>query len=114
MNSNFSPSDYATLSFDANWHLMSIPNMMVEPQYHMPAAPMPPVAPTPYLPPRNAYGPPSTGPHTPLTMTSPIPPTHPLSSLSSKSSDGPQIRLNPLVMKPNLSHSLPVTTPFKK
>jgi ubiquitin thioesterase protein OTUB1 len=54
-----------------------------------------------------------------IPATSPPPPRMsgpppPMSSLPSRSSDGPQIRLNPLVMKQNLSHSLPVTTPFKK
>jgi ubiquitin thioesterase protein OTUB1 len=53
-----------------------------------------------------------------IPATSPPPPRMsgpppPMSSLPSRSSDGPQIRLNPLVMKQNLSHSLPVTTPFK-
>jgi ubiquitin thioesterase protein OTUB1 len=114
--SNYLPTDYTTLSFDANWHLMSIPNLMVDPSFHLGATTMAPVTPPTYLPPpsRNMYYSPTPSPQTPSPMTSPLPTTHPLGSMSNKSSDGPQIRLNPLVMKPNLSHSLPVTTPFKK
>lgn len=43
------------------------------------------------------------------------PPPPPVSSLPRRTDDGPQIRMNEYVMRPNLSHSRPVTTtPFKK
>ncbi|OXV09308.1 hypothetical protein Egran_02930 [Elaphomyces granulatus] len=150
MTSQYIPWEQAALSFDANPHLMAIPNLTADP-FFLGSAPMTPAAvPAPYLPStRNVFYPstqppqsqprpqsqsptepqtqPETQPQTqgqgqpqpqppPSTMTSPsISPTqtHPLTPLPSKCSDGPQIRLNPLVMKPNLSHSLPVTTPFK-
>ncbi|MBW0583760.1 hypothetical protein O181_123475 [Austropuccinia psidii MF-1] len=65
-------------------------------------------------PPQHEFYSPSLSPSVSTTVSSPTSSNLPLSPVQSKPSDGPQIRLNPLVMKPNLSHSLPVTTPFKK
>lgn len=140
MASNYSPWDQGALSFDVNSSLMSIPNLMMDPAFGMAAAPMssdpttsstissPPPPPSPYrMPsPQEVYQSPNmpTSPHpTPVPVSSPpataapsrmAGPPPPMSSLPNRTSEGPQIRLNPLVMKPNLSHSLPVTTPFKK
>ncbi|KAJ5623116.1 hypothetical protein N7490_011721 [Penicillium lividum] len=88
-------------------------------------SPMPSVSPAPLSsyrvsPPQEMYQSPMQS-HTPIPPMPPVsspPPVlpsapPPMTALPSRSSDGPQIRLNPLVMKPNLSHSLPVTTPFK-
>ncbi|OJJ34172.1 hypothetical protein ASPWEDRAFT_173594 [Aspergillus wentii DTO 134E9] len=123
MTSNYSPWDQGAFSFDVNSSLMSIPNLMVDPSFALAPAPMPPAPPSPYrVPsPQEVYQPPiqSPPPPPPVSMPSPsasrmssAPP--PMSSLPNRPpSEGPRIRLNPLVMKPNLSHSLPVTTPFK-
>ncbi|GLI76831.1 hypothetical protein PoHVEF18_005109 [Penicillium ochrochloron] len=128
MTTNYSPWDQGALSFDVNSHLMSIPNLMADPAFAMggaPMSPIPSVSPTPASPYRlsptqDMYQSPMQS-HTPIpsipvssptpAMPSAAPP--PMTSLPSRSSDGPQIRLNPLVMKPNLNH-LPVTAPFKK
>ncbi|OKO97403.1 Ubiquitin thioesterase otubain-like [Penicillium subrubescens] len=128
MTTNYSPWDQGALSFDVNSHLMSIPNLMADPAFAMGGAsmsPIPSVSPTPASPYRlsptqDMYQSPMQS-HTPIpsipvssptpAMPSAAPP--PMTSLPSRSSDGPQIRLNPLVMKPNLNH-LPVTAPFKK
>lgn len=113
---NYSPWDQAALPFDASPHLMSIPNLMADPSSY-PSVTTPMIPPSPsYMssPSHHGFYSTSMGPLTPTTVSSPITPTSSLSPVSTKSSDGPQIRLNPLVMKPNLSHSLPVTTPFKK
>jgi ubiquitin thioesterase protein OTUB1 len=135
--SNYIPWDQGALSFDANPHLMAIPNLMADPflmgsavpasyqrNVFYPSSPPPPSqaqTQTQTQPQSQNQSQPrlqtQTQAQPPPTMTSPsISPTqtHPLTSLPNKPSDGPQIRLNPLVMKPNLSHSLPVTTPFKK
>ncbi|KAJ5886737.1 uncharacterized protein N7473_009411 [Penicillium subrubescens] len=127
MTTNYSPWDQGALSFDVNSHLMSIPNLMADPAFAMGGAsmsPIPSVSPTPASPYRlsptqDMYQSPMQS-HTPIpsipvssptpAMPSAAPP--PMTSLPSRSSDGPQIRLNPLVMKPNLNH-LPVTAPFK-
>lgn len=133
MTSNYSPWDQGALSFDVNSSLMSIPNLMMDPAFAMGAAPMspapisPPAPPSPYRvsSPHEVYQAqiPTSPPPPPVQVPSPpaprmsAPPSGPpppMSSLPNRSSDGPQIRLNPLVMKPNLSHSLPITTPFKK
>ncbi|KAL1963799.1 hypothetical protein VTN77DRAFT_7865 [Rasamsonia byssochlamydoides] len=114
MMTNYSPWDQAALSFDANPHLMAVPNLMVDPSFPPGTGPMMPASPPAYMAsPANEFYSPSLSPPAPVTLSSPIAPTLPLSPPSTKSSEGPQIRLNPLVMKPNLSHSLPVTTPFK-
>ncbi|RAH75570.1 ubiquitin thiolesterase [Aspergillus aculeatinus CBS 121060] len=123
MTSNYSPWDQGALSFDVNSSLMSIPNLMMDPSFALAPSPMPSASPSPFRvsPPQEVYAPPlmhTSPPPPPISLASPPPlrmsaPPAPLSSLPRKS-DGPQIRLNPLVMKPNLSHSLPVTTPFKK
>lgn len=122
--------DNATLGFEMNPNLMAIPNLMQDSSFAMgaPMTPMPSVSPTPVSPFRmspqqDMYQSPMQ-PHAPIPATSVSCPPHPpvvsssapppMTSLPSRSSDGPQIRLNPLVMKPNLSRSLPVTTPFKK
>ncbi|KAJ6031493.1 Ovarian tumor otubain [Penicillium herquei] len=130
MTSNYTPWDQGTLSFDVHPHLMSIPNLMADSTFGGMGAPMSPissVSPAPTSPfrvsptqdlyhsPMQSHAavpsmPPVSSP--PPVMPSAAPP--PMTTLPSRSSDGPQIRLNPLVMKPNLSHSLPVTTPFKK
>ncbi|KAK1144895.1 hypothetical protein N8T08_004908 [Aspergillus melleus] len=121
MTSNYSPWDQSALSFDVNSSLMSIPNLMMDPSFALAPSPIPAAPPSPY-PVSSApeiYPPPMQTP-SPAPVASPPPPPMsappappPMTSLPSRSSDGPQIRLNPLVMKPNLSHSLPVTTPFK-
>lgn len=129
MTSNYTPWDQG-LSFDVNPHLMSIPNLMTDSTFGgmaPPMSPMPSVSPAPtspfrvsssqdmYQSPMQSHAPvPSMPPVSspPPAMPSAAPP--PMTTLPSRSSSGPQIRLNPLVMKPNLSHSLPVTTPFKK
>ncbi|KAJ5930433.1 hypothetical protein N7466_005926 [Penicillium verhagenii] len=123
MTSNYSPWDQGALSFDVNPHLMSIPNLMADPAFGGMGAqisPMPSVSP-----PLSSYrvSPPQEMYHSPMQshamppVSSPPPALPsappPMTVLPSRSTDGPQIRLNPLVMKPNLSHSLPVTTPFK-
>ncbi|KAF9889773.1 hypothetical protein FE257_006863 [Aspergillus nanangensis] len=121
MTSNYSPWDQGALSFDVNSSLMSIPNLMIDPSFGLGAAPMTPPPPSPYRvsPPQEVFQPPMHTPPPPIPVASPPPPPPrmsappPMSSLPTRSNDGPQIRLNPLVMKPNLSHSLPVTTPFK-
>ncbi|KAE8354235.1 ubiquitin thiolesterase [Aspergillus coremiiformis] len=118
LTSNYTPWDQSALSFDVNSSLMSIPNLMMDPTFGLAPSPIPaaPASPFQVSSPQEVY-PPTM--HTPplLSLASPLPlrmsaPPR-MSSLPSRSSDGPQIRLNPLVMKPNLSHSLPVTTPFK-
>ena len=129
MTSNYSPWDQGALSFDVNSSLMSIPNLMMDPTFAMAPAPMSPAPISPQAPPspyrvsspQEVYQqPPMPSPPPPPTSISSPPapqmsgPPPPLNSLPSRSSEGAQIRLNPLVMKPNLSHSLPVTTPFKK
>lgn len=122
MTSNYSPWEQGALSFDVNPHLMSIPNLMADPSYGMAPSPMSPVSPTPaqsvspfrVSSPQDMFHSPVPS-HAPVPSTIPISsPPPPMTSLPSRSSDGPQIRLNPLVMKPNLSRSLPITTPFKK
>ncbi|PYH44914.1 OTU family ubiquitin thioesterase [Aspergillus saccharolyticus JOP 1030-1] len=123
MTSNYSPWDQGALSFDVNSSLMSVPNLMMDPSFALAPSPIPSASPSPFRvsPPHEVYAPPimhTSPPPPPMSLASPPPPPRmsappaPLSSLPRKS-DGPQIRLNPLVMKPNLSHSLPVTTPFK-
>ncbi|KAJ5111139.1 hypothetical protein N7532_001674 [Penicillium argentinense] len=141
MTSNLAAWDQGALNFDVNSQLMSIPNLMADPGFGMgapgPMSPMPSVSPTPTSPFRlspsqemysspmqshvSSHAPSHAQSHAPVpsipvssptpTIPSAAPP--PMTSLPSRSSDGPQIRLNPLVMKPNLSYSLPVTTPFK-
>jgi ubiquitin thioesterase protein OTUB1 len=118
MTTNYSPWDQGALSFDVNSSLMSIPNLMMDPSFALSPSPMTP-APSPYRvsPPQEVFQPPMHTPPPPVPVASPPPPRMsappPMTSLPNRSSDGPQIRLNPLVMKQNLSHSLPVTTPFK-
>ncbi|KAE8147787.1 ubiquitin thiolesterase [Aspergillus avenaceus] len=119
MTSDYTPWDQGALSFDVNSSLMSIPNLMMDPTFALSPSPMPPVPTSPYRdsPPQEVYQSPPMHTPPPVPVASPPPPRMsappPMCSLPSRSSDGPQIRLNPLVMKPNLSHSLPVTTPFK-
>lgn len=138
MSSNLTPWDQGALNFDVSSHLMSIPNLMADPGFGMgapmsPISPMPPVSPAPtspfrVSPPQEMYPSPiqshvpshaqshASIPSIPVSSPPPVMPSAappPMTTLPSRSSDGPQIRLNPLVMKPNLSHSLPVTTPFK-
>ncbi|PLB52413.1 cysteine proteinase [Aspergillus steynii IBT 23096] len=121
MTSNYSPWDQSALSFDVNSSLMSIPNLMMDPSFALASSPIPAAPPSPYRvssapeiypPPMPTPSPAPVASPPPPPMSAPPPPP-PMTSLPSRSSDGPQIRLNPLVMKPNLSHSLPVTTPFK-
>ncbi|PWY82211.1 ubiquitin thiolesterase [Aspergillus heteromorphus CBS 117.55] len=121
MTSNYSPWDQGSLAFDVNTSLMSIPNLMMDPSFGMAPSPMPAAPPSPYSvsPPLEVYHSPMHASPPPMSLASPPPPPRisapppPMSSLPPRSSDGPQIRLNPLVMKNNLCHSLPVTTPFK-
>lgn len=117
------PWDTNDLGFDVNSSLMAIPNLMMDTSFAM-APPMSQPPPDPYRvsPPQEVYQPPVHTP--PPRSAAPVTPPQPqirltgpppiMSSLPPRSNDGPQIRLNPLVMKPNLSHSLPVTAPFKK
>ncbi|OQD69603.1 hypothetical protein PENPOL_c002G08477 [Penicillium polonicum] len=129
MTSDYSPWDQAALGFDVNSSLMAIPNLMQDTSFAMgaPMSPMPSVSPTPaspfrmspqqdmYQSPMPTHAPiPSIPVSPPPQLPPPSSAPPPMTSLPSRSSDGPQIRLNPLVMKPNLSRSLPVTTPFKK
>ncbi|KAJ5048118.1 hypothetical protein NUH16_006616 [Penicillium rubens] len=130
MTSDYSPWDPTALGFDVNSSLMAIPNLMQDTSFGMgaPMSPMPSVSPTPASPFRmspqqdmyQSPMPTHAAPIPPIPVSPPpqiAPPSSappPMTSLPSRSSDGPQIRLNPLVMKPNLSRSLPVTTPFKK
>ncbi|KAL4783045.1 peptidase C65 Otubain-domain-containing protein [Aspergillus varians] len=121
LSSDYGPWDPSDLSFDVNSSLMAIPNLMMDSSFAI-APPMsqPPSDPYRVSPPQEVYQapvvhtPPPPAPITPpqpqIRLTGP-PPI--MSSLPPRSNDGPQIRLNPLVMKPNLSHSLPVTAPFK-
>ncbi|KAJ6133335.1 Ovarian tumor otubain [Penicillium samsonianum] len=128
MTSDYSPWDQAALGFDVNSSLMAIPNLMQDTSFGMgaPMSPMPSVSPTPaspfrmspqqdmYQSPMPTHAPiPSIPVSPPPQIAPPSSAPPPMTSLPSRSSDGPQIRLNPLVMKPNLSRSLPVTTPFK-
>ncbi|KAL3489310.1 peptidase C65 Otubain-domain-containing protein [Aspergillus germanicus] len=120
-------SDYSTwgtdqLSFDVNSSLMAIPNLMMDTSFGLAhSMPHPPSDPFRVSPHQEVYQPPvhTPPPPPPTTIAPPQPPirlTGPppiMSALPPRSNDGPQIRLNPLVMKPNLSHSLPVTAPFK-
>ncbi|EAW09265.1 OTU family ubiquitin thioesterase [Aspergillus clavatus NRRL 1] len=123
MTTNFSPWEQGALSFDVNSSLMSIPGLMMDPSFAMaPAAPAP-MSPAPSSPyrvssPHEMFPPAMPSPPSAIPVSTPSPPRMsgpppPMNSLPSRSSDGPQIRLNPLVMKQNLNHSLPVTTPFK-
>lgn len=117
MSTDFSPWDNSALGFDANPSLMAIPGLMMDPAaFPSVSSPMMASQPPQFFPspPQHEFYSPSISPPAPSTVSSPVPPSLPLSLPTTKSSDGPQIRLNPLVMKPNLSHSLPVTTPFKK
>ncbi|KAJ5922152.1 Ovarian tumor otubain [Penicillium verrucosum] len=128
MTSDYSPWDQAALGFDVNSSLMAIPNLMQDTSFGMgaPMSPMSSVSPTPaspfrmspqqdmYQSPMPTHAPiPSIPVSPPPQLPPPSSAPPPMTSLPSRSSDGPQIRLNPLVMKPNLSRSLPVTTPFK-
>ncbi|PLB39250.1 OTU family ubiquitin thioesterase [Aspergillus candidus] len=124
MSSNYPAWDQGALPFDVGSISMSIPNLMVDPSFGgLGASPVPadPSSPFRVSSPQDMYPqPPMSTPPPPMPVASPPPPPPrmsapppPMSSLPPRSTDGPQIRLNPLVMKPNLSHSLPVTTPFK-
>ncbi|KAJ5655042.1 Ovarian tumorotubain [Penicillium lividum] len=128
MSSSLSPWDQSALLLDVNSLLMFIPNLVAEPAFGVgsPISTMASVSPTPVspfrvLPPQEMYQS-LTQSHTPnpsIPVSSPTPARPsaappPITVLPGRSSDGLQIRLNPLVMKHNLSHSLPVTTPFKK
>ncbi|CRG82901.1 ubiquitin thioesterase protein OTUB1 [Talaromyces islandicus] len=116
MTMNYTPWDSGALSFDMNPHLMSIPGLMMDPSPYTPVSSsvMPPTSPG-FMPspPQHEFYSPSLSPSVSTTVSSPASSNLPLSPVQNKPLDGPQIRLNPLVMKPNLSHSLPVTTPFK-
>ncbi|CAI7612422.1 unnamed protein product [Penicillium viridicatum] len=128
MTSDYSTWDQAALGFDVNSSLMAIPNLMQDTSFGMgaPMSPMPSVSPTPaspfrmspqqdmYQSPMPTHAPiPSIPVSPPPQLPPPSSAPPPMTSLPSRSLDGPQIRLNPLVMKPNLSRSLLVTTPFK-
>ncbi|RJE17913.1 ubiquitin thiolesterase OtuB1 [Aspergillus sclerotialis] len=121
MTSDYTPWDQTALGFDMNSQLMTIPNLMLDPSYTLNVTPMVPTCSSPYrVPsPQEVYQPPmQTQPiapvSPPVTPRISAPPPPPITTLPPRSSEGPQIRLNPLVMKSNLSRSLPVTTPFKK
>lgn len=123
MTSNYTPWDQGALSFDVNSSLMSVPNLMTDPGsgFGMSMSPISSVPQTPASPfristPQNMYQSPIQS-HVPVPVSSPAPvmpsAPPPMTSLPTRS-EGPQIRLNPLVMKNNLTRSLPVTSPFKK
>ncbi|OJJ43460.1 hypothetical protein ASPZODRAFT_154642 [Penicilliopsis zonata CBS 506.65] len=119
ITSNYSPWDQGALSFDVDPHLMAIPNLMMDPAaFAVNPSPMSAPVSNSYRmsPPHDLYlqhtPPPVSIPSPPVVPRMSAPPP-PMTSAPNRSSDGPQIRLNPLVMKNNLSHSLPVTTPFK-
>ncbi|KAL4942217.1 hypothetical protein BDV06DRAFT_235557 [Aspergillus oleicola] len=118
MSTNYDTWGGSDLPFDVNSTMMAIPNLMMDTSFGLaPPPPPPPMS----QPPSDAYrvsppqeihpiSPPQPPPQPPIRLTAP----HPImSALPPKSNDGPQIRLNPLVMKPNLCHSLPITAPFK-
>ncbi|KAL3471308.1 peptidase C65 Otubain-domain-containing protein [Aspergillus californicus] len=119
MSSDYDSWDTNDFAFDLNPGLMAIPNMMMDSSFPL-TVPIPQPHSDPYRisPPQEVYQPPVhttppppiASPPAPVRLTGP-PPI--MNSLPPRSNDGPQIRLNPLVMKPNLSHSLPVTAPFK-
>ncbi|KAI9370733.1 peptidase C65 Otubain-domain-containing protein [Aspergillus egyptiacus] len=120
MSSDYTPWNTSDLSFDVNAGLMAIPNLMMDAPFGFaPSMSQPPSDPYRVSPPQEVYQPPVHTPAPPPPITSPSPQIrltepHPdMSSLPPRSNDGVQIRLNPLAMKSNLSHSLPVTPPFK-
>ncbi|KAL4922228.1 peptidase C65 Otubain-domain-containing protein [Aspergillus aurantiobrunneus] len=122
MSSDYEPWGTSDLSFDMNASLMAIPNLTMDASFAIsPPMSQPPSDPYRVSPAQEVYQPPvqTTPPPPPAPIASPQPtialtgPPPIMSSLPPRSNDGPQIRLNPLVMKPNLSHSLPVTAPFK-
>lgn len=124
MANEYTPWDQP-MGFDVNAQLMAVPNLMMDTSYPLSLAPMAPSCASPYREPspQEVYQPPVPSqplvPASPPVASPPVTPPRtsappPMTSLPPRSPDGPQIRLNPLVMKPNLSRSLPVTTPFKK
>ncbi|KAL5333055.1 peptidase C65 Otubain-domain-containing protein [Aspergillus crustosus] len=133
MSNDYSSWVSNDFAFDVNSSLMAIPNLMMDSPYTfappmsqapMPPPPMsqPPSDPYRVSPPQEIYQPsvhtpPSPPPPAPLAalqrsirLTGP-PPI--MSSLPPRSTEGAQIRLNPLVMEANLNRTLPVTAPFK-
>ena len=128
MTSNYLPWDQG-FSFDVNPHLMAIPGLAMDPSYTLGQSPIAPASPGPsYSTPSTAdmyqqqpspiYSPTTTAPVTAPQF--PLPQSHsqlssPSSPPSNRSSEGAQIRLNPLVMKSNLSRrSMPSVTSPKK
>lgn len=113
MTSNYSPWDQGALSFDLNPQLMSIPGLMMDPSFSTAPSSIPPV-PEPQYPvssPQPVYQPPITPQPIKSSIHQRMPQTPP--APSSRPSEGPQIRLNPLVMKPNLNRSFPISTSLK-
>lgn len=118
--SNYPPWDQGALSFDLNSHLMAIPGLAMDPSFPFAHAPtqiasVPPDTQFRVSSPQEVYQSPipiqPAAPVIPVLSqrkTRPTPP--PSTTLSNRSSEGPQIRLNPLVMKPNLRRSFPVTS----
>lgn len=127
MSSNYSPWDQSALSLDIKY-LMSIPNLTADSVFGVgspmsPMASVSPAAESPFRvsPTEEMYQSPTQShppiPSIPVSSSMPTKPsaTPPLmTALPSRLSDGLQIRLNPLVMKPNLNHSLALSTAFKK
>lgn len=129
MTTNYAPWDQgAAHNFDISPQMMAIPNLMADPTFAMGADPMSPmssVSPTPTSPyqpspTQDMYQPPIQS-HAPVpSISAPSPPAmqyaapKPMTSLPTRSSDGPQIRMNPFAMKASLNRALPVSTPFKK
>ena len=114
MTSNYSPWDQGALSFDLNPQLMSIPGLMMDPSFSTAPSSIPPV-PEPQYPvssPQPVYQPPITPQPIKSSIHQRMPQTPP--APSSRPSEGPQIRLNPLVMKPNLNRSFPISTSLKR
>ncbi|CAI7617563.1 unnamed protein product [Penicillium pancosmium] len=128
MSFNYSPWDQSVLSLDINSHLMFIPNLTADSVLGVrsPMSPMASVSPAAASsfrasPAQGTYQPPTQKhlpiPSIPISPSMPARPSAappPMTALHGRSSGGLKIRLNPLVMKRNLSHSLPLSTSFNK
>ncbi|KAJ5220061.1 cysteine proteinase [Penicillium chermesinum] len=131
MTTNYAPWDQgAAHNFEISPQMMAIPNLMADPAFAMgpdPMSPMSSVSPAPASPyqpsPTHEMYPTPIQSHAPVpavpSIPAPSPPAvqssapKPMMSLPSRTSDGPQIRMNPFAMKASLNRALPVTTPFK-
>ncbi|KAJ5414865.1 Ovarian tumor otubain [Penicillium cosmopolitanum] len=128
MSFNYSPWDQSVLSLDINSHLMFIPNLTADSVFRVrsPMSPMASVSPAAassfraspaqgtYQPPTQKHLPIPSIPISPSMSARPSAAPPPMTALHGRPSGGLKIRLNPLVMKPNLSRSLPWSTSFNK